>query len=197
MPLQLFEIDVPWDQHGDNPYPWADTPDGVFGPDGLRKTQALSRVWTAPTFVLSASAPRVDAYCCPGGYYLFSEAARGMLVAAVEHSAEWLPVEIDRVGVFFLLHPTRSVPMGPRARFRCNEVSGNIVRVDAFDFGDSIPDDARVFFPAQPRGSAAAAAGFCVHNLITCMDAARSWDSSGMRGVSFRPLPLAGASSDR
>lgn len=191
--MQLFQLAVPWDSLGDNPFPWVDSRDGLFGPEGLRKPQALLEFWNTPTLQLSADAPTVDAYCCPGGYFVFSTEARRLLTPVFQSCAEWLPIDLDGLGIYSLVHPLRVIPFGPRARVRCNEVSGNISSVEHFDFDRSSLNDTPIFFPAHPEGSAAARAGFCVGHVITCAQAARQWEDSGMSGVRFRPLPVPGS----
>lgn len=190
-PMRFFQLSPPWNARGDNPYPWVDSADGLFGRDALSKVGALLGAWVAPTLFASEIAVRLDAYCCPAGYFLFSDTARSVLASAFGASVEWLPVDLAGIGRFSLLHPLRSCPLGPESKVRRNDISGNVVQVDAYDLIVNDVRDANAFLPAQPPGSAAAAAGFCLNTIVTTELPALVWQKSGLKGVRFQPLTIA------
>jgi len=187
--MKFFRLSVPWDDSGNNPYPWVDSADGLFGPEELHKVYPVFERWTVPRLLTSATAPRVDAYCCPGGFFMFSSRARTVL-GALDPMVEWLPVEIMGLGQFLLLHPLRSCKLGPQARFRRNEVSLNIASIDVYDFEPSELGDTLIFCPAQPSDSAAGQAGFYMSDVVATELPALIWQRSGLRGVRFQPLEI-------
>lgn len=186
--MHFFRLSPAWDAKGDNPYPWVDTADGLFGPDGLHKLTPLLAAWSPPRLVPSVLHSRMDAYCCPGGIFVFSSTARAALAEAVGTSVEWLPVDLAGLGDFALLHPLRACPLGRRAKFRRNEVSRNITHIEHYDFQLDRIGDATVFYPEQPPDSAAAAAGFCCRDVIASELPALIWERSGFRGLRFQAL---------
>jgi len=186
--VRLFQITPPWNNTGDNPYPWVDSADGLFEPADIFRLQPLVQDWSVPHLITSASSPNLDAYCCPSGLYLFSPMARDVLAPAIDNSAEWLPAEIDGLGEFYILHPLRSCSLGPAAQFVRNPVSGNITQIEKYDFQETELQTAAIFYPAQTPGSAAHAVGSCFRALISTEPSALLWNRAGLRGVRFEPL---------
>jgi hypothetical protein len=100
--------------------------------------------------------------------------------------AEWLPVDIRKLGPHFALHPLRQVPLANRARYRINTVSGNIVELIEAAFNADSVADAAVFYPSQAPGSTAAQAGFCFPAVFLSASAAEVITGE-VRGVRVQP----------
>jgi hypothetical protein len=184
----IFRIRPAWDASRNNPYPWADSVDDRFECNELWSTRALSTDWIAPIFSTDGRAPIPDVLCCPGGFFVFSELARRTLSSAVGSSAEWLPVGVQKLGRFHILHPLHALELGPRAQVSTNAVSANITLVHVYD----VPADAlgalSVFYVRNPVGSAARERGHCYPHLLATHAVAQRWRDAGLQGIVFEPV---------
>lgn len=178
-----FRFTPPWSRVGDNPYPWVDAADGLFGPDDLFKLMPLLGKWKSPRLFTSAPLPVVDVYCTPAGHYVFSGPARNVLSEVVDGYVEWLPVDLVGFAGFSLLHPLRTRAFGKGARYSINAASKNITRIDAFDFDPEEASATPIFYPAQASGSAAQRAGFCCHDIVVSDAVAVRWQRSKLMGI--------------
>lgn len=180
--MEIFELRPDWDDDGNRKFHLIDQPDLLFGPEELHTTIPLLNQWASPQLILVERLGAADVYSCTCGCYLFSTRARRAVESAVRDSAEWLPVEVEHFGTHYLLHPLRQIPLGPKARFRANEVSGNVTVVHDYDFAVAELTEP-VFYPAQAPGSAAAMAGFALPTILMTQDVANCISAARLTGI--------------
>jgi hypothetical protein len=165
-PMVLHRLTPSW-ANGNNPYGWVDSADRLFGPPELRSTHRLADSWAIPVLHRDRQMPGADAFCSPGGFFIFSRVARTVLSDAIGTCAEWLPVILTGHDDFSLLHPVQSRHLGPRAKFEANPVSKNITQIDEFEFSPAEVGDCNLFYVAQPLTSAAGSAGHTLFDIVT------------------------------
>src|SRR5262245_50530510 len=110
--MEILELGPDWDENGDRKFHLVDQRDLLFGPEALHTTERLAGTWVKPELIIVEHLLPADVYSCICGCYLFSPRARRTVEPAVCDSVEWLPVEVEDLGIYFVLHPLRQVPLG-------------------------------------------------------------------------------------
>ena len=113
---------------------------------------------------------------------IFSPNVCEALTGVLTDTVEWLPLNVLGHGAHYLLHPLRSVDLGPNSFVHQNSVSKNITVVRKYDFAQPglLP---ACFMRNQAVDSAAAQAGFCMRGIYVNTQIRRILER--FRGVDF------------
>jgi hypothetical protein len=96
-----FSLAPVWNQKGEAEYSLIDDANGLFEPSGIWATVPLTASWVQPILGVAERRKSADIYFCPGHLWLFSKHARQTLAWTEDVSAEFLPVTIAEIGIYF------------------------------------------------------------------------------------------------
>jgi hypothetical protein len=181
-----FSLAPVWNQQGEGEYSLIDDANGLFEPSGIWAPVPLIASWVQPILVVAERRKSADIYFCPGHLWLFAKHARQTLSWTEDVSAEFLPVTISGIGVYYLLHPLIAVALAPSAIVRRNPISGNIW-IEQAAFESSEVGDAPIFYAAQPPDSAAGRAGLCSAPIFLNFRAAADLRGAAVSGATLVP----------
>jgi hypothetical protein len=83
-------------------------------------------------FRVNASNTSCDVFFNPSAFICTSR-FRGGVSNVCGNDAEWLPVIVEPIGEMYVFHPTRSVSLGPGAKYE-RHGSGNMTWISKYDF---------------------------------------------------------------
>jgi len=131
---------------------WFDDDTFLWDDVRLSSTVSLAENWASPSLKLHHTARAATAVLFNPNALAVSSVVKEALVSFPE--LEFLPVSIERDGVFYIMHVTAAVelPIGSKARI-ASSPSGNIVQIEGFP--QSFESEHAFFRVRHPAGSAA------------------------------------------
>jgi hypothetical protein len=167
--MACFELHPKSLSNGEFAAAWFDNAGFTWDDKRLRRAAALGTDWRPPRLALYRPERVATAVLFNPNALAVSEGVRDELAAFPE--LEFLPVEIEGRGVFFLLHVIESIELPAGSDFELAEVSGNLAQLNAFVPGFQPLHD--FFRVRHPVGSAARRAESVSRAIYTSEHAAR------------------------
>jgi hypothetical protein len=152
----VFELRPTSREDGSLTAAWFDDAASLWNDRRLRQPESLLSSWQTPRLQLYRPESGPTAVLFNPNAYAVSEGLRDALSRF--HELEFLPVEIESFGIYFVLHVTQAIelPEGCKVR-RAPAPSGNIVTIESFP--TTYEPQTAFFRILHPEGSAARRAG--------------------------------------
>ena len=169
--MAVFELRPASRPDGSFAAAWFDDEDCLWNDERLSSPSPLARTWLVPSLKLHRPEAGATAVLFNPNALAVSEGVRDELASFAE--LEFLPVQIEGHGMFYLLHVTAAVelPAGSKARVAAPP-SGNIVQIEAFP--QSFEPESSFFRVLQPVGSAARRIGASTRTVYLSERAVRA-----------------------
>lgn len=169
--MSVFELRMTSLPNGDFAAAWFDGGQMLWDDDRLRKAQSIIGEWHAPQLRLfRPERGATDVLFNPNAI-----AVAPRIREALHHFSEleFLPIDLDQHGTFFVLHVTTAVEITPEFSVRrAPPPSNNIVELFAFPVDYAPP--AAFFRVRQPADSAAGRGGYSRRNIYVSAVGARA-----------------------
>jgi hypothetical protein len=147
---------------------WFDDKRLLWDDDRLHRAEPCLATWQEPRLHLLGPRPTPVLFN-PNAFAVCQDVR-----AALAHLSEieFLPVHIEGFETYFIVHVVAAVAAPDRCSLRRSPVSKNIVELLSFPPGYTPSAD--LFRVAQPDGSAAGRAGFCMKTIYASLAGAQS-----------------------
>ncbi len=181
--MAVFELRPASKSDGSLAAAWFDDEACLWNDERLSSPAPIARTWRVPSLKLHRPEAGATAVLFNPNALAVSETVRDQLARFAE--LEFLPVQIEGHGMFYVLHVTAAIelPAGSKARAAAAP-SGNIVQIEAFP--KSFVPESSFFRVLQPIGSAARRTGASTRAIYLSETAVRAIDAcaGGFLGAS-------------
>lgn len=184
--LGIYNMDGGFDEFH-NSLPW-DVLDYVgdhdFGLGPLDITKPLARSWKARRVILRKRGWPCDIISIYPQWAV-NQKAHAALEPLLRKTVEFLPLRCDDIPRLWLMHPLRSIDLGPRAKHN-GQFGDNITVIHKYDFNIGDLSGKHFFGVKQMPGSDSRSAGFCYRRArLVSEEFRQTVIEHGLQGVVF------------